>query len=210
MHVLSIRAAISVPSIKYSLQCVRIASAIEADRASAVTGNGPDVDMFSSGSSRITRLHLVWFRPTSTAIRQQFGSLASLLLANVRTPMPREQCSRALCIVSYCSCVACDKSPRRSDCACATSDPKRAVDNCHRMENRTSRSPGVDFRRTKMQFSTGNFTDTRPVVTSINCWNEIGTAAGNGGSLVDMTKENRAHWQNDQRWQPHLRTRQSA
>jgi PAS domain S-box-containing protein len=52
-----------------------------------------------------------------------------------------------------------------------------------------------------MQFSTGNFTDTRPVVTSINWWNEIGTAAGNGGSLVDMTKENRAHWQNDQRWQ---------
>jgi hypothetical protein len=37
-HVLSIRELSSVPSIRYSLQCVPIASASEADGASAVTG----------------------------------------------------------------------------------------------------------------------------------------------------------------------------
>ena len=45
MHVMSIRRAISVPSIKYSLQCTLTASAREADGDSAVTGNGRGVGM---------------------------------------------------------------------------------------------------------------------------------------------------------------------
>src|SRR5262249_21222367 len=47
MQVLSISTPISVPSIKYSLQCVLIASAREADGASVVTGYERGVDMAS-------------------------------------------------------------------------------------------------------------------------------------------------------------------
>jgi hypothetical protein len=45
IHVLSIRTEISVPSIRYSLQCPRSASTREADGASAVTENRRGVDM---------------------------------------------------------------------------------------------------------------------------------------------------------------------
>jgi hypothetical protein len=44
-HVMSIRTEISVPSIRYSLQCTRNASTREAYGASAVTGNRRGVDM---------------------------------------------------------------------------------------------------------------------------------------------------------------------
>src|SRR6516225_3797868 len=45
MQVLSIKTAISAPSIRYSRQCVQIASAREAERGSAVTGNRRVVGM---------------------------------------------------------------------------------------------------------------------------------------------------------------------
>jgi hypothetical protein len=48
IHVLSIKEPSSIPSIKYSLQCVPIASASEADCASEVTGKRPD----GGGSTR--------------------------------------------------------------------------------------------------------------------------------------------------------------
>src|SRR5215813_296985 len=51
MHVLSMRTPISVPSIKYSLQCVATASAMEADGASAVTRYCLGVDMQSNENS---------------------------------------------------------------------------------------------------------------------------------------------------------------
>jgi hypothetical protein len=65
-------------------------------------------------------------------------------------------------------------------CEYASNDPKRAVDNCRKSHVSIA---GQFAFLDKNVVRTGNITDTRLVVTSINSWNEIGTAAGNGRSL---------------------------
>src|SRR5262249_53835145 len=55
IQVLSIRTEISVPSIRYSLQCTRSASFTEADGASAVTENRRGVDM-ATGRKPLNKL----------------------------------------------------------------------------------------------------------------------------------------------------------